>query len=664
MKGEIMTDKKDVSGVDPKTWGAFDQRLDKVTGLLRKALPGLIPILFGASCIPVANSTPTVEVSTLPTGVGPAALSPEMALTPYQVEAAEGEFSEAQQMINDSQGAIDQKARIQRWLDYWVNFNNRPFALNDTEIRWQYLYDDPLNPTEVMVLLEAGGYDTLLTSPLGADGFADFPPEVTGDDIQTGFGPLQLSPGEEGLWLSVQDGIPVRKDGNSNVVMRLNMETGQWEEVELIKGIFVVDSTPASYPLGGAQESFEKGDYNAGMETIRQWVSVWEKMGVFAGLEAQGNSLNPVPLDGRARIVCVDTNKQGTYSEKLLCPPLDLINGGLKAVPADGNWDETDMPLVITFERLEELTTRGSGAELVYQYVDKYQHNKLIKYVDPKTGQFVDGEYQVPGGEIKLPEIVPESMNQIEELRFNMEFKDPKAAYRMLLETVVGDNLRNEQFWQETLGVSTPTVDQLLAYARNNSGGPENKAYWLPFNTSNGTKFNFIRTLGHDLELRMINFKTDGVYIDGIYSMFFIGKNLGDLVFYNFLNGIKLDNLQNSMGIIRVGSDQGDIYEEFGMLFMNDRFIYVSGGEMIPPPENSRSKYLLGGIESVFRPERDPAIVSAQFLSYLDAMADYDPKLNFGSKRRICTVNPEVCTGGVFSDTLSPDDWVVKAITN
>jgi hypothetical protein len=364
--------------------------------------------------------------------------------------------------------------------------------------------------------------------------------------------------------------------------------------------------------------------------------------------------LSPVHLDGRARIVCVRANEE----TPLLCPPLDLINGGLKAVPEEGNWDKTDMPLMVSLERLEELISRGSETDMAYQFIDKYQKFS-IKYIDPKTGQNVEGEYQVPGGEIKLPEIVPESMNQIEELSFNMEFKDPKAAYRMLLETVVGDNLENQKFWQETLGTSNPTVDQLLAFARNNVGGPENKAYWLPFNTNNGTKFNFLSVMGTSMDLRKTRPEIDGVYLDGIYSIFFYGRDLKDPAIDDFIRGLRTDNRQISMGLITNGVD-GLPWQEFGLLFQNNRFIYVSGNEELAP-YGPYVEYLLGGSESVFRKDIDPAIVSAQFLSYIDAMTNYIPKLNSRTKGVVCTYSSSDCPGGVFSGNLSPEDWVVKS---
>lgn len=425
-------------------------------------------------------------------------------------------------------------------------------------------------------------------------------------------------------------------------------------------GTVQIDLSRAIYPpLSNVQESFEKGEYNAGLETIKGWVDVWEEMGVFKEIEIENKTLSPAPLDGRARVVCLGTKEQGEYSGKLLCPPIDLVNGGLKTIPMDENWDETDKPIMITFERTEKLITKGSGGDLAYQFIDKYQ-KYATRYIDTKTGQIMDGEYQVPGGEIKLPEIVPESMNQIEELSFNMEFKDPKAAYRMLLERVVGDNLENQQFWQETLGTSTPTVDQLLAFARNNVGGPENKAYWLPFSTNNDTKFNYLSVMGTKSELRMTKPKIDGVYIDGIYSMFFYPGDLKDFAVADFIRKLKLDNNQISMGLIS-GILNGMVSSEYGLLIENNRFIFISGSEHAKSGLPAYYDHNLGGGEQVFRGNIDPAIVSAQFLSYLKAMSDYDPFLHRG-KGYVCTNTPisSECPGGVTSRSLTPGDWVVK----
>jgi hypothetical protein len=169
--------------------------------------------------------------------------TPKVEPTAYHVEAAGGAYTEAQLAINDSQQAKDQQTKTQRWLDYWINFENRPFAPDTSEIHWKYTYDDPLNPKEVLVLIEAGGEygGKLFAPPLGGGKFADFPPAVSGNNIETNFGPLQLTAGAEGQWLSVENGIPVRRDGAGKIVEKLNMVKGQWEVASLIKGDIFFD---------------------------------------------------------------------------------------------------------------------------------------------------------------------------------------------------------------------------------------------------------------------------------------------------------------------------------------------------------------------------------------------------------------------------------------
>jgi len=423
-----------------------------------------------------------------------------------------------------------------------------------------------------------------------------------------------------------------------------------------------IDPTPASYPLGSlvgaVQESFERGDYDPAMADLQKWVDIWAEMGIFQKQEVGqlGNSLNFDPLDGRAKIGCVDTKGVGPYAGQWLCQPLDLVNGGLRALPT-GSWDRNaDGPLFITLDSTEELKTKGTGTDMAYQVINRYFKTSL-RYIDPKTGQYVEGEYQVPGGEIKLPAIVLESMNQIPDFTFNMEFIDPDAAYRMLLKTVVEGNLHNENFWRQTLGTATPTVDQLLAFARNNVGGPEDKAYWLPFETAGGTRFNFLAVRGNISDLRSTKPQADGAYLDGMYSMFVYGEDLKDPAKADLIRKLKSDN-KNIYLMSLIGSINGSpIAEEFGLLLINNRFIYVSGNEGVndgPFAEN-----FIGGVGNNFRPDRDPAVVSAQFLSYLKAMASYRGD-NTGIGQ-LCTWSSDFCPGVVHPEDLSAEDWVVKA---
>lgn len=196
----------------------------------------IVPLPTSAeTTAPISSTVPATDPGeTIEPRVTPTEFSPQVTPT-YAVEAAGGPYTEVQLALNNSQSAINQKVIIERWLAYWANFDNRPFDPTSVQLKWKYIYDSN-NPANVLVMLEAGGeYNgRLFMGPIGADGkFAEFPPEVSGQDIQPGFGPLELSAGGEGMWLSVnENGIPVRRDGTGTIVQTLNMETRQWEVVD------------------------------------------------------------------------------------------------------------------------------------------------------------------------------------------------------------------------------------------------------------------------------------------------------------------------------------------------------------------------------------------------------------------------------------------------
>ena len=230
-----------------------------------------------------------------------------------------------------------------------------------------------------------------------------------------------------------------------------------------------IDLNRAIYPpLSIVKENFEKGEYDSGLETIKQWVGVWKEMGVFEGIEIENNKLSPVPLDGRARVVCVDTRKKGEYSGVMFCPPLDLINGGLKIVPEKGKWDETDKPLQIIFEGTEKLVTKGSENELVYQFVEKYE-DKFTRYFDSKTGQIVEGRTMVSDIEVKENEIVIEGATGVSSeflLEGNLKINE-EAGRKYYLDFLdsLAVNEQNKEYLVSFLGAN-PTGNKLLYYLK------------------------------------------------------------------------------------------------------------------------------------------------------------------------------------------------------
>ena len=263
---------------------------------------------------------------------------------------------------------------------------------------------------------------------------------------------------------SSQDGLAAQE---LNLSSPIEMAT----EIVLADDTIQIDLNRAiCSPPSIVKENFEKGEYDSGLETIKQWVGVWEKMGVFEGLEIENNNLSPVPLEGKAKVVCVDTRKKGGYSGEMFCPPFDLINGGLKAVPEEGKGDETDKPLQIVFEGTEKLVTKGSGNELVYQFMDKYK-DRYTRYFDSKTGQIVQGMTVVSDIEVVENEIVIEGSTGVSSeilldgnLAINKEAGD--KYYRDFVDSLA-KNEQNKDYMEGLLGTN-PNGTKLLDYLKKN----------------------------------------------------------------------------------------------------------------------------------------------------------------------------------------------------
>ena len=215
----------------------------KLTHFLKKWSLVALAVVGITTGIAACTISP-VETGPLPTGVlpneatinpnlpGTAEVTPQVIPMAYQVQESGDSYTADQETLNNSESALFQKAVIERWLKYWVYFENRPFDLQTIQLTWKYIYDDPEAPTRVLVVIEANGDggSRLISVPIGTDGtFAEFPPEVSGTDIQEGFEPLELTGWAEGQWLSVdQDGIPVIYDGSGMIVKKLDMDAGQW----------------------------------------------------------------------------------------------------------------------------------------------------------------------------------------------------------------------------------------------------------------------------------------------------------------------------------------------------------------------------------------------------------------------------------------------------
>lgn len=157
----------------------------------------------------------------------------ETEIPTYEVQDSTEVFTPAQEALNQSPEALAQQERFQRWLDYWVQFDNRPFAPGSVDIHKKYVYNDPQNPTEVIMLLEVGGPDyknATFLPPHNADGPIDYPPEVSGSEIAPGLGPMEIDLNKDGTVTRAYQGTLARFDSQGNLVETL--VGNHWEAVE------------------------------------------------------------------------------------------------------------------------------------------------------------------------------------------------------------------------------------------------------------------------------------------------------------------------------------------------------------------------------------------------------------------------------------------------
>lgn len=388
-----------IDGVDPKTWGAFDKGMDQTTKILQKVIPiiGIGTLLAACDTLPSQPTSEPGETSPLPgintetltstEGVNyeltPTVENPatqELTLVPetetpapsptpvYEVGAAGGEYSNAQKELINSPSAIKQIARIQRWLDYWIKFVNRPFAQDSKELNWFPIFDNVQEPTEVGIFLYAGGEygGKIFTSPLGNGVFAEFPPEYDGGEIETGFGPLELTSGEEGLWLSVQDGIPVRRDAKGQIDEKLDMVKGVWIKVEKYPiDLEKLRNFPQSYEylVAHPEEFVEAPNPLENIDVFNQWWNekfipilgdrsereknmIMRGGGVLGDNYDIGNYSDPKPVQGQPEMLFFK-NEGVTY-------PIAIINVGYEQDP-HANYT---MAIILVYENV--LGERGN----------------------------------------------------------------------------------------------------------------------------------------------------------------------------------------------------------------------------------------------------------------------------------------------------------------
>lgn len=272
------------------------------------------PRVVATSVLPPQKS-PESAAPTVPQP-SPTATKEASAPTPtYVVEASGGAYTPAQEALNQSPEALAQQQRLQRWLDYWVKFDNRPFALDSADIHWKYIYDNAKNPKEVMTLLEVSGPDyqnKLFTVPMNEEGFVDYPPTVTGKYIQPGLGPLEINPHKDNTILSVDQGTLVRLDSQGKIVERLSQ--AHWEAVER----YPIDMEKLSHPPQSYEDfvnnldKFVQAPSPDGSDENFQEFVTWYNETLFQ--KTLGGDLEALPVNYDVEVIGISVDMLSAYN--------------------------------------------------------------------------------------------------------------------------------------------------------------------------------------------------------------------------------------------------------------------------------------------------------------------------------------------------------------
>jgi hypothetical protein len=181
---------------------------------------------------------------------------------------------------------------------------------------------------------------------------------------------------------------------------------------------------------------------------------------------------------------------------------------------------------------------------------------------------------------IELPEIQVESMSQLKDWSY-AEFVDPKAAYQVLVTGLFANAEANRKYNLDEFGTERPSYEVIMNLLKNSVGGSENKNYWVPTVSKNGTA---LKIASGDYQSPMvIRFEEkpailgDGFYLDTIYS----GTTMGSMMtsgFKDSFSGLLQKNYEGGViPVMTYGKPSFPKYY-FGWVDINNRLMYVAGG--------------------------------------------------------------------------------------
>lgn len=323
----------------------------------------------------------------------------------YVVQDSLEVFTPAQEALNQSPEALAQQERFQRWLDYWVQFDNRPFAPGSVDIHKKYVYNDPQNPTEVIMLLEVGGPDyknATFLPPHNADGPIDYPPEVSGSEIAPGLGPMEIDLNKDGTVTRAYQGTLARFDFQGNLVETL--VGNHWEAESLIKGnIFQDPQSKKEFDTVVLAPSPIDDPENFTLFQEEYLKQVYEKLKTYTGPTISDEYTGIDYNTGRLVFISpkwpvISSYKFKFQNEELLTKTfvyMDKRNGELVPLsftyPPEGSYfyQNLETPnengeFVVSFlwaDKVKQLLPNDSMDALLPDTLDEFHYNSLIRFI-------------------------------------------------------------------------------------------------------------------------------------------------------------------------------------------------------------------------------------------------------------------------------------------
>ena len=350
-------------------------------------------------------------------------------------------------------------------------------------------------------------------------------------------------------------------------------------------------------PMGDVEENFEKGEYDASVEIIKRWISVWGKMGVFDEIgNIYDNGLVLVPLDGREKVTCVAL-KGDKYAKTLYCPPIDNNIGGLKIISDSNQGQETDKPIIVSLTGTEGSTTRGKGYGLTYQIADKYT-NEGIRYYDINTKGFVEGSFIAPL-EVKENDPVEGSVVCVADefcMGGQMEV-DPemgKIFYEKYMDALI-HNGANKDYFDKLLNGDI-TYQALQQYLDKNDG-------LLP------SGLRLLKNAGHGY-VDMTYITKELINVSALKTIVIGPKEWHE----NYYNMVGYLNEFDKSGMLTPYSTLAN-WAYFGWFLDRDNYLVLVNGALDFVTDDW--PYILGGVGGSYIPERDNKIATSHAISFI-----------------------------------------------